>query len=303
MADTPTYQNIEVIINPAAGLEEPILKTLNNVFRKYDVNWRVSVTNRAGDARRFAQEAVERGVDLVACYGGDGTLMEVAGGLVGADVPLALFPGGTGNVMAVELGIPRALDRAAELLFEPERRLRKVDLGQIKERYFILRASVGFEAAVVARDSRDLKDRFGLLAYGFAVLEALQQPVHARYHLTLDGQEIETEGFSLLIANAGSLGRLNLVINSAIKPDDGLLDVLMLNNRPEHIVSMAASVIQLDDFTTGLEHWTVREVKVESFPTQNVQGDGELFCETPIEARVVPGAVQILVPAQGGREA
>ncbi|GAB4575573.1 MAG: diacylglycerol kinase family lipid kinase [Anaerolineae bacterium] len=296
MSESSTYENIAIVINPAAGLEEPILKTLNNVFRKYDANWQVAVTNRAGDGRRLAREAVERGADVVAVYGGDGTVMEVSGGLVGTDVPLAILPGGTGNVMSVELGIPRDLSRAAELLFDPDRKIRPVDVGQIKEHYFMLRASVGFEAAVVRKTTRDLKDRFGLLAYGFAILEALNEPLHAHYRLTLDGQEVETEGFSLLIANAGSIGRLNLVLHSAIKPDDGLLDVMMLNTRPETLVSMAASVVQLDEFAAALQHWQAREVRVESTPRQTVQGDGELFCDTPVVARVVPGAVRVIVP-------
>lgn len=296
MSETHPYQNIEVIINPAAGLEEPILKTLNNVFHKYDVNWTVSITNRAGDGRRLTRAALDRGADLVAVYGGDGTLMEVSSGMVGADVPLAILPGGTGNVMSVELGIPRALERAAELIFHPQSRIRAVDVGQIADHYFMLRASVGFEAAVVRKTTRDMKDRFGLLAYGFAILEALNEPLHAHYELTLDGKEIETEGFSLLIANAGSIGRLNLTLNSAIKPDDGLLDIMMLNNRADNLVSMAASVVQLDDFAAELQHWQAREIKVVSRPHQNVQGDGELFCETPITARVVPGAVDVIVP-------
>ncbi|MBN2470506.1 MAG: diacylglycerol kinase family lipid kinase, partial [Anaerolineae bacterium] len=254
------------------------------------------VTNRAGDGRRLAEEAVEKGVDLVAVYGGDGTLMEVSSGLVGGDVPLAILPGGTGNVMSVELGIPRELDRATELIFQEKRRIRHVDVGQIGERYFMLRASVGFEATVVKKSTRDMKDRFGLLAYGFAILEALNEPLHARYELTLDDREIETDGFSLLIANAGSLGRLNLILNSAIKPDDGLLDVMMLNNHPEHLVSIAASAVQLDEFTAQLQHWQAREIKVVSHPLQTVQGDGELFCDTPFTAQVVPGAVQVIVP-------
>lgn len=294
--DTRSYNNVQVIVNPAAGLEEPILKTLNRVFHKYDATWDISVTNRAGDGRRLARRAVENGADLVAVYGGDGTLMEVSSGLVGTGVPLAIFPGGTGNVMSVELGIPRALDRAAELIFQPNRQIRYVDVGQIQEHYFMLRASVGFEAAVVRKTTRDMKDRFGLLAYGFAILDALNEPLHAHYELTLDGEEVETEGFSLLIANAGSIGRLNLTLNSAIKPDDGLLDIMMLNNRPENLVSMAASVVQLDDFAAELQHWQAREVKVISHPIQNVQGDGELFCDTPITARVVPGAVEVIVP-------
>ena len=78
--NNPPYPNIHVIINPAAGRDEPILNILNDVFNKFKVNWEVSITKKFGDATEFARQATERGVDLVAGYGGDGTQMEIANG-------------------------------------------------------------------------------------------------------------------------------------------------------------------------------------------------------------------------------
>ena len=71
----PPYKKIHVIINPASGKDEPILNVINRVFRQYDVDWDLSITHASGDATRFAREAVQAGVDLVASYGGDGTLL------------------------------------------------------------------------------------------------------------------------------------------------------------------------------------------------------------------------------------
>jgi diacylglycerol kinase family enzyme len=71
------YKRIHVIINPAACGNEPILNVLNDVFRQHQVEWDVSITHRASDAVRQAQEAIEGGADLVAGYGGDGTQMVV----------------------------------------------------------------------------------------------------------------------------------------------------------------------------------------------------------------------------------
>jgi diacylglycerol kinase family enzyme len=106
---------IHVVINPASGQDQPILNTLNDVFQVFDVDWGVSVTRKSGDAQRFAETAVAEGADVVAAYGGDGTVMEVAQSLIGSDVPLAILPGGTGNLMSVELGIPKNLAKAAEV--------------------------------------------------------------------------------------------------------------------------------------------------------------------------------------------
>jgi len=148
MSATP-YKHIHIIINPAAGGSMPVLKTLHTVFQPRGVRWSVSVTNRKGDGRRLAQAALRTDADLIAACGGDGTLMEVAGGMIGSPVPLAFLPGGTGNVMAAELNIPRRLDLAAELIFNPETVARPIDIGAIGNGHFIMRASVGFEANVV----------------------------------------------------------------------------------------------------------------------------------------------------------
>ena len=102
---TLPYPKVHVVINPAAGQDEPILNVLNDVFHAAGVDWENSLTHKSGDATRLAAEAAASGVDLVAAYGGDGTQMEIANGLLGTGVPQAILPGGTGNAMAHDLGI------------------------------------------------------------------------------------------------------------------------------------------------------------------------------------------------------
>src|SRR6266542_5792616 len=85
LPEVELFQRIHVIINPAAGHEGPVLGVLNKIFSQAEVDWDVFITKKAGDARRFAQEAVEAGVDAVGVYGGDGTVTEAATGLVGTE--------------------------------------------------------------------------------------------------------------------------------------------------------------------------------------------------------------------------
>ena len=108
-------KNIHVIINPAAGQNDTVLNKLNAVFHPAGVNWDVSITKASGDATHYAREAIEAGVDIVCAYGGDGTVMEVAHAVQSGEVPMAILPGGTANLMAVELGIPKDLTEAARL--------------------------------------------------------------------------------------------------------------------------------------------------------------------------------------------
>ena len=113
---TPPYPKVHVIINPASGPNRPILNTLNDVFRKHGVDWDVSITKRYGDATQQARDAIARGVDLVVGYGGDGTQHELANAVIGTGMPMGILPGGTGNGFAREIGIPKELDEAVELL-------------------------------------------------------------------------------------------------------------------------------------------------------------------------------------------
>jgi diacylglycerol kinase (ATP) len=289
---------IHVIINPAAGQDRPILHTLNRAFHPAGVDWEVRVTKRAGDARRHAQEALAAGVDAVAVYGGDGTVMEVAAALIGTDVPLAIFPGGTANVISTELGIPSDLAEACALVCSEAGYIRPIDVGQIGDQYFLIRVGMGFEAHMVAGADRLLKDRLGPIAYLVSALQALKEPLFAHYQLTLDGQEVAIDGMTCIVANAGSFGAVPLSLAPTIDVADGLLDVVVVNKGDlPALVSVAASIVAGNEDAEPLQHWRAREVIVAADPPQTVQVDGEVWGETPITVRVVPQAVRVIVPA------
>ena len=95
-------KSIPIIINPASGKPRPVLHTISETFRAHDMSWRGHLTYKFGDATQFAQEAVADGAEMVVVFGGDGTVLEVANGVMGSDVPIGILPGGTGNAVATE---------------------------------------------------------------------------------------------------------------------------------------------------------------------------------------------------------
>jgi YegS/Rv2252/BmrU family lipid kinase len=292
------FQHVQVIVNPASGQGQPLLHTLNQVFHPAGIDWDVQITKEHGDARRMATSAAAAGADLVVACGGDGTVMEVASGLIGSDVPLAILPTGTANVMSVELGIPAPLHQACQLLTTPDHILRGVDMGQVEDRYFMLRASTGFEAERVKGADRDLKDRFGSLAY---LISALQQDIHATYtyHLTLDGQRVDTQALTCIVANSGNMGRSGLTLLPNIDVSDGLLDVIVIRNgNIPSLVSAAYHIISNTENTDNIQRWQVREVSIETDTPHIVQADGEIWGDTPVHVRVLPRAVHIVIPHQ-----
>jgi YegS/Rv2252/BmrU family lipid kinase len=290
---TPAYKRVKVIINPASGQDEAILNTLNDVFHRYEVEWDASITHQAGDATRLAQQAVAEGVDLVVGYGGDGTQMEIASGVLGSDTPMAILPGGTGNAMAFELQVPRHLRQAAELICRSSKR-QAVDLAKIGERYFMLRTYTGPRQEDVA--SRAEKDRYGVLAYPAASLRVLKHLVVAQYKLTIDGQEINDEGLLCYLFNAGSMGGIDAPKPKEISVSDGLLDVLMVNDDRQSRRAIASYTLSIGKARANIHHWQGKEIVVEADPPQPVWLDGEPYGQTPFTATVLPQAVQVVVP-------
>ena len=291
------YKKILVIINPAAGHDEPILNTLNDVFHSTGVDWDIRITHKFGDATRLAKEAVEMGVDLVAGYGGDGTQMEVANGLLGSGIPQAILPGGTGNAMARDLNIPINLRQAAELIVSSPKR-RAVDLARIGDRVLMLRAYAGLSAQDAA--SREEKDKYGQLAYIQASLKFLTSKPPTQYRATVDGEVIEGKALICFILNAGSIGGvlgISLPAVGDVNISDGYLDLYVVTKGIQPVRAITHHLFKIGESQAGIYHWRGKEITLETDSPQDVWIDGEIGGQTPITTVAIPQALEIVVPA------
>lgn len=298
------FRNIRLVVNPAAGQPQPILRAINDVFHGQEIDWTVNLTRHAGHGEELAQQAVEEGVDLVMVYGGDGTVKEVMNGLINTDVPLAILHGGTGNAFAHELSIPASLTDATKLVLGGSR-IRGVDVGKIICRndpdtvgYFLLRASIGLQTDILETADRELKDQFGNLAYVMASLQELAQSKLRRFEVTIDGEEHEAEGLSCMITNSASVGgAASFNFAPDVDPSDGKLDVLVIDAAFESMVQAVGSAMGVEG-ARFKQHWTGSEIVVEAGGgALAVTLDGESFGHTPVEVSILPEAVQVIVPA------
>lgn len=291
---------IRVIVNPAAGQDEPALKVFNRVFREAGYRWDMRITLESGDAKKLSREAVKDGASIVVAYGGDGSVMEVAAGLIGTNVPLGIIPGGTGNVFSIEMGIPRDSEAACSLIVAPHASLRSVDVGKVGDIYFMERAGVGMEAAVARAADREAKNKYGIFAYIISTFQYLAEPEIVQYHLNIDGADIYCEGLGCIVANSGSLGVGKLVIAADINVSDGFLDVFIVDKTDlTTLISMAASVIEKNDLHGNLPHWKGKNISIEAAPDQLVHADGELIGKSPIDIQLLEHAVNVIVPPSG----
>lgn len=292
---------IKVIINPGAGQPQPVLSILNDTFGKAELDWDVAVTHKSGDAFAAAKHAAEEGYDLVCSYGGDGTVSEVAAALSGGSTPLGVLPGGTGNALADDLGIPNDLEAAATLIASQTYDLRSVDVARIGDRLFVLRVTMGFETSVVEDATRERKDKYGWLAYAFAGLKTLADPPKAFYRIEVDGENYEAEGFACIVANSASTGVMGMKLSEEVDVSDGQLDVIIAETTDLATLAGSAADVAGGSEPRSFCRWRGTKIKVESTPAQAVLVDGEDGGKTPVEVSILPGAIKIAV-VRGGLE-
>ncbi|HKA58537.1 MAG TPA: diacylglycerol kinase family protein [Gemmatimonadales bacterium] len=266
--------------------------------------WKVDVQATAGpgDARRIAEEARTGGFDVFVSHGGDGTAMQVAAGITGTNITLGLVPGGTGNVLANNLLLPRTATSAAHALLNARRV--PIDLGVVERadgpHYFAVGAGAGFDAQLMADTGLQAKRRWKFAAYVARAALTLPTVRSATHRVVVDGTSTEVRAAMLLVLNCGKLPPGFLKLRARIAPDDGWLDVMALE--ADGALQSASALFQLLLGVwemPGRRVWWSRgrSVRVELPDGQErpVQLDGEVTGTTPFEVRLLPGALSVLV--------
>ena len=290
-----------LITNPLAARTDPkVIREVCAVLERRGLQVEVAATAKPGDAGELARKGVADGVEIIAVYGGDGTTMTAVSGLVGTPVVLALIPGGTGNVLAGNLRIPRNPAKAAALLATG--RPRAIDLGRVERsdgvHYFAVNCGAGFDAELMAATSERDKRRWGVGAYVAAAWQQLSDVTSVPHRIEVDGVALETRAATVLVANCGELIPPLVRLKADIAPDDGLLDVVVLS-ADGMVDGMGVFWHLLSGSRNGdkrIEYARGRRVSIETTPARPVQLDGEPAGMTPLVAEVVPGAIRVLVP-------
>jgi YegS/Rv2252/BmrU family lipid kinase len=289
------YKKIHFIINPASGQQEPILSYLNGAFAGTEIEWEISVTKAADDASRIAQDLLGK-TDLVAVYGGDGSVAQVAQVLRGTDTPMAIIPGGTANVVSKELGIPQSTPQALELLKSDAFEVIHMDMAEVNELPFLIRVNFGIMADMVIEASRELKDKVGQLAYGITALRTMAASQPISYRMVIDGEEVIQSGVALTVTNCGNIGIGNYSFLPDISVNDGYLDVLLLREASLLSVLKVTGTTLLQTGSEVVLHWPCREVKIVfTQPEPCIVDDFEHTAQS-LHIKVLPGILKVVVP-------
>jgi diacylglycerol kinase (ATP) len=222
------------IINPVAGgrrsglSPEARVSLVERALRRHGRQGVVHLTKSAGHGRELARQALADGCSPLVAWGGDGTINEVASQVAGSGTPLGIVRAGSGNGMARELGIPADADRAIDIALGTHERV--VDHGEVDGHPFLNVAGIGFDAAMAAEFNRLGGERRGPVRYLRLVASAFLRYSAVRYVIDVDGRRVEATALVVAIANLAQYGT-GAVIAPEAKPDDGLLDVVIVEDR------------------------------------------------------------------------
>ena len=269
--------------------------------------WKVHVRSVAGpgDARRIAEQSRGDGFDVFVSHGGDGTAMQIAAGLVGTNITLGLVPGGTGNVLASNLRLPRTAAGAARALLRAERH--RIDLGAVDQadgqHYFAVVAGTGFDAQLMADTGLQAKRRWKFGAYVARAVFTLASVRSVTHRVVVDGVPHEVRAAMLLVLNCGKLPPGFMKLRNIIHPDDGWLDVVAMDADGAFQGASALIELLLGNGGTagglGRRVWWARgrtiRVDVPAGAERLVQLDGEVTGTTPFEVRLIPHALSVFV--------
>lgn len=284
-----------VIANPATRRDiRRIIATLRRAAPE-GVSIDVRISTRAGEARELAL-AHAGGARLLVAVGGDGTVADVAVAAIEHSVPLAILPGGSTNIIAREMRIPTDPAAGAALIFG-RHRLRRIDAGAAGERIFLHMVGAGFDSRFFARSNQELKRKVGWLAYlPAAARTMLDRPFDAR--VTVDGAEVRAISPMVLVANGPSVIHPALTIAQDVSTSDGVFDVFIVTARtgPQKAGVLGRMARKRIDESPHVIRLRGKEIEIATEPPLPVQFDGDVGGETPVRLRMLPGALQVVVP-------
>jgi YegS/Rv2252/BmrU family lipid kinase len=293
---------VAVVFNPATGGGETADRKRDTMDALQGAGLEVLwlETTREDPGQGLTAKAVAEGVELVMAQGGDGTVMACVTGLAGTEVPLAVLPGGTGNLLATNFDIPSDLDGAVRVALEGDRA--RLDVAAMDDDRFVVMGGIGFDAAMLRDADPWLKEHLGAVAYVLSGFRHLRRRA-TRFRLRLDDRPpLARTGQGVLI---GNLGRLQggLPVMPDARPDDGLLDVAVLQTRTmgDWLALALRVVARRPRKDPQLELFQARRIEIDCDRPQPVERDGDpAGARDHLVVEVVPKALTLCVPPEKG---
>ena len=310
----PELRNALLIHNPNAGnggnSRRRLIEEARRIFANGGIEADLAETSGPGDATEIARQATKDGRQLVIACGGDGTLNEVVNGLAvaqnGHRVPLALLPGGTANILAKELDIPWDIPKAAQKLLLGE--VKDIALGLAtpllqpeRKKYFLSVAGAGPDGTIVYSIDLDLKARVGILAYWW---QGAREVFRYKFqHFQVSTATSSVDASLVIIGRTKNYGGPFKITTEADLYEDQF-EVMALTTQSGFRYLSYLPTLWMGKLrgTKGVHHYKSDSVVCQPLDETPVyaQVDGEPLARLPVEFKIIPRALKLLVPQANG---
>ncbi len=283
------------IVNPFSGIKnwEAVVRYIQQSWGPSGHDFEIISTWKVGDGEKYARKAAEEKLDMVIAVGGDGTINDVARGLLGSDTALGVVPAGSGNGFARHFGIPLSRKKAVPMLLEPE--FDWMDLGEVNGRIFLVTCGAGMDAHITRLFNAG--PRRGLLSYIVSSIRSFLGYRPPKMKIVIEEGEIDVEPILITAANLAQYGGGVRVAPDA-DPMDGYLDLCIIKRMSPllilyHLPKLFTGRIKRVPATTILK---IKKVTIISEPLGPVHVDGDLMGqENTLKIKVLPKALKIAV--------
>jgi len=292
---TSNTKKILFIINPFSGGGKG-KKVLPQIEQFLDVSiyeWDHIFTEYKGHATELAKEAVQKEYQIIVAVGGDGTVNEVAAGLVSSNKTMGIIPAGSGNGLAMHLGLGRTPERAIQAINAQQ--VITIDTCKLNDQPFVNLAGVGFDGLVAFKVAKS-KTR-GFIGYlkEFAQVAWSYQPLE--YHFFIDKKPFKEKYLLVEVANAPMFG-YNFTVAPYAKLNDGLLEVVLVKKAPKwKYFGLIPKMLKSNLNNSNLvERFTAKEVVFQLPESRPLHIDGEgFYAQGEVRFSVVPLSLQVIV--------
>ena len=258
----------------------------------------ILVPKPADELKTIVDKAVAEDVNLVMAAGGDGTVSMVSTHLVGTNIPLGILPLGTGNLLARALQIPLQLEKTLDLITGNGQKTINIDTFKMFDRFFVLNVSVGVSPEVMRSVNSSDKQRLGFFAYLFTFLQHLLGLKIHRVIIDYDQKRSTHLASEILITNVATAGIEPLSWSDDISLTDGNLDLLVFRAKSlRDVLNLLVSIFSKKGRANReIKFFQVKDYcKIDSRTTLQVQADGDIVGETPLDVKVYPGSLSVIV--------
>lgn len=299
------------IINPKSGKEKPdtLIKRLKALLEKDAFSYEFQITTKPDHATALAEAATSSGVfDRIVAVGGDGTINEVINGMlkvylqngdkISGRPPLGIIPAGLGNDTARGLKIPGKLKDAYTILSKGSPTY--IDVGEVNGKFFINGVGVGYDGAVIS-EMYEIRREGKVLSgwiYFRVLLHQLWRFKSPTLHVEIDETPLTPRKYLLVLAANGTGFGGIFKLTPKAKVDDGLLDVLLVEDIPKHtfLSNIPRAIIGKHLRLKQVHYYTSKKVTIKSHTQVPCHIDGECYYNNQLSIKLLPKALQVVLP-------